>query len=126
MREIKLQQICLFIFVSIEYCRVFCYRLKHDKLNRFFVMSEPSSGLFEKNAAKIQAAVRQALTDGTARIEFRPSSEHVHPIDSQPLIEVYADDELLGRFETYTQAAQYMVYVANAAGAYRGGFLRSS
>lgn len=81
-------------------------------------MSEPSSGLFEKNAAKIPAAVRQSIMNGKARLELKPSIDHAHPIDSQPLIEVHADEALLGRFETYTQAAQYVVYVVNTVGAY--------
>lgn len=81
-------------------------------------MSEPSNGLFEKSAAQFPASVSQSIADGTAKIEIKPSADIMHPIDSQPLREVYVDNELLGRFETYTQAAQYIVYAVNSAAAY--------
>lgn len=74
----------------------------------------PQSVLFETNEINVSAAIAKSLANGKAKIEIKPSETHVHEIDGQPLREVFIDNELLGRFESYTPAAEYIIYVVNA------------
>lgn len=68
--------------------------------------------LFQTNADDVPEFIVKAISSGKAKIEIRPSIEHRH-IDGQPLREVYADDHLLGRFETYTGSSEYIIQIVN-------------